>query len=613
MRLRNPRLLLLVLAIAVIGAACGGGDDVTPTTVPAPTQAPTPVSAAPTAAPGSVISTPSPGPTAAPVPTPTTASAPQPASLEVRVTDAPPDGVTAIVLTVENIQVNVAENVVGSGWETVVEGPISFDLVAVTGIEEILGSAELPPGRYNQIRLRVTEAMVTVDGEDKPATLPSGVLRIVGGFDVNDGETTVLTLDFDAARSLVLRGRQDPILKPVVKLLVRRSDQPMSAAQTASEVIGSGGELAPGESVVTIGPSKDNSLYETEDGSKSNGAGLGLFVGKTNLGSIRRGLVAFDLADTIPDGATITDVTLRLHVSKTSSDAQSIGLHKLLADWGEGTSDASANEGNGTSAEEGDATWLHRFFDGDTWTTPGGDFDATASATAVVGGRADYVWGDSDALIADVQAWLDDPSSNFGWVVIGNEEDNKSTKRFDTKESEDGVDGPALTITYAMPPAATPVPVPTATSAPAPTATPTPAPVPTATPAPAAGNTDGAGVQDDVEVVRVINVTLVEFSIIPSVISIQAGEKVQFNVTNAGSVFHTFTFELGGQQVSVDLLAGETGTTDVLTFGQAPQVRFFCQPHEFVPMVGVINVSGGETSAASGNTTTNSAEENDGY
>lgn len=609
MWLRNPKLLALTVAIALIGTACGGDDTPSTTTTPVPIQAPTAVSAAPTAAPGSVISTPSAVPTGAPVPTaaPTAVvvSAPQPAMLEVRVTDAPPDGVTKILLTVENIEVNVAEGVVGGGWEIIVEGPVTFDLVAVTGIEEVLGDAELPPGRYNQVRLKVTEALITVDGEEKTATLPSGVMRVVGGFDVVDGETTVLTLDFDAARSVVLRGRQNPILKPVVKLLVRRGGQPMSAAETVSDTAGSSRPLAAGESVVTIGPSKDNTLYETEDGSRSNGEGMGLFVGKTNLGFIRRSLVAFDLVDTIPEGASITDVSLRLHVSKTSSGPQSVELHRALADWGEGASDANANEGSGAPAESEDATWLHTFFDTDLWASLGGDFAEAASATTEVAHRADYFWGDNDTLIADVQAWVDDPSSNFGWVITGNEVDNKSTKRFNTRESDDGVDSPALTITFTMP------------SAPAPTATPTPAPaptatsVPTATPAPAAGNSDRAGVQDSVEVVREIRVTLLEFSITPNNIQIQAGEKVRFTVTNVGSIFHTFTFDLGGQLVSVDLSAGETGTTEILTFGEAPQVRFYCQPHEFVPMVGVINVSSGGSAGSGGTTTTASAEDSD--
>jgi hypothetical protein len=108
------------------------------------------------------MSAPSPGATTAP-------TSPEPASLEVRATDAPPGGVTKILLTVENIEVNAAGGAEEPGWKMVVDGPLSFDLVAVTGIEEILGSAELPPGQYGQVRLKVTEVLITINGEVRPA------------------------------------------------------------------------------------------------------------------------------------------------------------------------------------------------------------------------------------------------------------------------------------------------------------------------------------------------------------------------------------------------------------------------------------------------------------
>ena len=594
----SPKLLVLAVVVAVVGFACGG-DDATPTVVPAPTSVPTAVPASPTAAP-STAPTAAPPPAVAPTAAPS--AAPQPASLEIRVTDAPPDGVTKILLTVENIEVNVAENFVGSGWETVVEGPMTFDLVAVTGIEEILGSAELPPGRYNQIRLQVTEALITVEGAERSAILPSGRLRVVGGFDVVPGETTVLTLDFDAARSVVLRGSQGPILKPVVKLLVRRSGQPMSAAQTVSDGVRSGEPLIAGESVVTLGSSKDNTLFQSDDRLNSNGAGMGLFVGRTTRGELRRGLIGFELSEAIPAGATITDVSLRLFMSKTVAGSQPIALHRAQADWGEGASDGNANEGSGTRAEPGDATWIHRFFETDTWDTPGGDFAEAASATADVVNAGDYFWGASSDLVADVQEWVDDPSSNFGWVIIGNEEENRTTKRFDTKESGDGANTPALSVTFTLPPQQSPTPVPTAT--------PTPQPAPTATSVPATGSGDGVGAQDNVEIVREINVVLTNFAITPNVIQIQAGEKVRFNVTNMSGIFHTFTFDLGGQRVSVDLLGGQTGTTDVLTFDAPATNPFWCVPHQSIGMTGTMTVGDG---GSGGTTTTTSSTGDDGY
>ena len=95
---------------------------------------------------------------------------------------------------------------------------------------------------------------------------------------------------------------------------------------------------------VTLSPIKDNTLYESGAGDISNGAGQHIFAGRTaSPGLIRRGLVAFDIASAVPAGATIDGASLTLHMSRTSFDtAQTVELRKLLADWGEGTSDALA-------------------------------------------------------------------------------------------------------------------------------------------------------------------------------------------------------------------------------------------------------------------------------
>ena len=45
----------------------------------------------------------------------------------------------------------------------------------------------------------------------------------------------------------------------------------------------------------------------------------------------------------------------------------------------------------------------------------------------------------------DVQSWLDDPASNFGWLVLGDESEISTAKRFDTRES---ASPPVLTIIY---------------------------------------------------------------------------------------------------------------------------------------------------------------------
>src|SRR5438105_5696276 len=70
-------------------------------------------------------------------------------------------------------------------------------------------------------------------------------------------------------------------------------------------------------------------------------------------------------------------------------------------------------------------------------------------------------------MVADVQLWLDNPASNFGWLVLGDESDIATAKRFDTRES---ASPPVLTIQHvASTPRATPTPRPRSTPRPRPT------------------------------------------------------------------------------------------------------------------------------------------------
>ncbi len=198
-----------------------------------------------------------------------------------------------------------------------------------------------------------------------------------------------------------------------------------------------------------INPSKDNTLYEfvLADGDRSNALGVHFFAGMTAEAEIRRGVVAFDIAGSIPAGSTITSVSLSMNMSRTISDTRTVELHVLLADWGEGTSNADAQEGQGAPATPNDATWRHRFYNTIFWTTQGGDFSPTVSATQPVGDIGQYIWS-SAQMVADVQSWLNNPASNFGWLVLGDESAVPTSKRFDTRES---TSPPVLTIQYTPP------------------------------------------------------------------------------------------------------------------------------------------------------------------
>jgi hypothetical protein len=195
---------------------------------------------------------------------------------------------------------------------------------------------------------------------------------------------------------------------------------------------------------------RDNTLYESVGGDASNGAGDFMFAGQAS--GRRRALVRFDVTAALPAGATVTAATLALHCSRSPLGAPNtaIGVHRLLADWGEGSSDAGDPGGDGAESTAGDATWVHRFYADSTWTAAGGDFVAAASASATIGTVGDYAWT-SPGLAADVQVWLDAPAAQFGWILIGSEGGATNSRRFDTREHATAGFRPRLTIDYIPP------------------------------------------------------------------------------------------------------------------------------------------------------------------
>jgi hypothetical protein len=107
-----------------------------------------------------------------------------------------------------------------SEWITIVDQPVAFDLLKITEVQKFLGSQEVPEGTYTQVRFMVTQATVIVDGKEHTASIPSGKLKLIRPFQVAQGETTLVLLDFDGSRSLYITGGGDFKLEPTVKLLV---------------------------------------------------------------------------------------------------------------------------------------------------------------------------------------------------------------------------------------------------------------------------------------------------------------------------------------------------------------------------------------------------------
>jgi hypothetical protein len=159
--------------------------------------------------------------------------------------------------------------------------------------------------------------------------------------------------------------------------------------------------------------------------------------------STRRGLVAFNLIG-IPSNAAITNASLRVTVDHAAPGDDNVELHQLLNNWGEGS---SAGSGAGAPATPGDATWVNTFYPSQTWSSPGGDFSGTVSASQLISGDGAYVFS-SPGMVSDVQAWIANPSSNFGWELRGDETGSPDAKGISSRE---GLSPPLLSVTYTVP------------------------------------------------------------------------------------------------------------------------------------------------------------------
>jgi spore coat protein A len=211
---------------------------------------------------------------------------------------------------------------------------------------------------------------------------------------------------------------------------------------------------------VTISPSQDNTIAQgTDPGSgedyedNSSGACDQLFSGITNDGLLRRLLVQFDIAGSVPAGSTITGVTLTMTVNRSGDNQdRTMGIYPVSLAWGEGTNGCGPRGGGqGEPAVAGAATWLDAEFGITSWTSAGGDIGAV-SATALVGSANGSIatWSNG-AMVAEVQGWLDGTTPNAGWLVKLTQEvfpPVSTARRFNSREG--GVP-PALTVTFVPP------------------------------------------------------------------------------------------------------------------------------------------------------------------
>ena len=163
----------------------------------------------------------------------------QTGTLALSLTDAPIDdtSVTGVWVTITGIQYHMQD----SAWKDFegFQGPQKFNLLALTdSISEVLGTAEIEAGQYNQLRFMLDAPekgqgpptspgcyIEFDDGDTQPLFVPSGGqsgYKAVGAFRVPSNGTVEVTADFDARKSVRETGgmQERYILQPTIRLVV---------------------------------------------------------------------------------------------------------------------------------------------------------------------------------------------------------------------------------------------------------------------------------------------------------------------------------------------------------------------------------------------------------
>ena len=208
------------------------------------------------------------------------------------------------------------------------------------------------------------------------------------------------------------------------------------------------GIASPAAQTISVPADRDATLVESPDGALANGAGPTLFAGRTNQspGGVRRALLHFTLPP-LPSagegGGTVAGAALVLHVVPGNPGPREIRAYAVVADWTEGAS--SSGGGIGAPAQPGDVTWLHTRYPTDFWPTNGGLFDGHGVASVIVDAEGTYRL-EGPTLTALVTAWLQEPSRNFGILLVGDETVRQTSKAIGSREASDPALQPTLEI-----------------------------------------------------------------------------------------------------------------------------------------------------------------------
>ena len=160
-------------------------------------------------------------------------------NIEVRVTDvrtaeevadAPTQfEISSIIATVS--EVKIYRTVVAQGTQQEQEGDVEqgewinlditvaspFDLLKLTGLEQVLALAEVEADYYSQVSMTIDRLDVTINDGSEMIIIPDKPFEFAGPFVVVADETTTIIFDFDVDKSVVIEDEK-AIINPIAEI-----------------------------------------------------------------------------------------------------------------------------------------------------------------------------------------------------------------------------------------------------------------------------------------------------------------------------------------------------------------------------------------------------------
>ncbi len=175
-------------------------------------------------------------------------SIPDKGTLKLYLTDAPGDYLSIDIL-ISRIDAHIAETEqeqtqegflnflnkdsygteedVGGEWVTLInwDNGLPIDLIELEEQTVLLSTNELEAGTYTQLRVFLAgEASITIEGEEiiEDLIIPSEAqtgIKLNHPFEIIEGQTTELTLDFDAQESIFINGNEEYMMRQTIKVI----------------------------------------------------------------------------------------------------------------------------------------------------------------------------------------------------------------------------------------------------------------------------------------------------------------------------------------------------------------------------------------------------------